>query len=333
MPTTATTTLPDEQAPTLGNGVKDEVAVTRAQVTNNGDIRYQLRRTEDDTANWEDAGSFQQFIGAFDTTSFEFVGLLDGEQYEVVDVDHGEPTARILVEKRRTGHYTQTLSQKRISDLRPETSRDLGDGYRLWFGRADVEISYDQYLVHDISTGEVESGPHPTGSPPLSLDTELMWVSLPEGHLGEIVTGLDVPLLEPTRHAEQDTGLTEPARYTYAGGIHAAEHGVIQLAPLELLIDNSDIGGLSMLAHRDDRIPGPVWFVHDGIDGGIGFSRAIYDNFEDIAERTFDHLETCDCQRRRGCPLCIMSEHCGNQNDPLDRVVGRQILGDVIDQL
>ena len=259
--------------------------------------------------------------------------LHDGEQYEVVDVDHGDPTARILVEKRRTGHYTQTLSQKRISDLRPETSRDLGDGYRLWFGRADVEISYDQYLVHDISTGEVESGPHPTGSPPLSLDTELMWVSLPEGHLGEIVTGLDVPLLEPTRHAEQDTGLTEPARYTYAGGIHAAEHGVIQLAPLELLIDNSDIGGLSMLAHRDDRIPGPVWFVHDGIDGGIGFSRAIYDNFEDIAERTFDHLETCDCQRRRGCPLCIMSEHCGNQNDPLDRVVGRQILGDVIDQL
>lgn len=259
--------------------------------------------------------------------------LHDGAQYEVVDVAHDSPTPRILVEQRSTGHYTQTLSQKHISNLRPETSRDLGNGYTLWFGRANVDISYDQYLIHNISTGEVESGPHPTGSPSLSLDTELMWVSLPETHLEDTINGLDVPLLEPTKHAEQDTGLTEPARYTYAGGIHAAEHGIIQLAPLELMIDNSDIGGLSMPAHHDDRIPGPVWFVHDGIDGGIGFSRAIYNNFDDIAERTYDHLGTCDCQRRRGCPLCIMSEHCGNQNDPLDRVVGHQILSDIIDQL
>lgn len=257
----------------------------------------------------------------------------DGQQYEVVTVDHNSPTPRIVVEERNTGHYTQTLSQKHISNLRPETSRDLGDGYKLWFGRGNVDITYGQYLVHNITTGEVEDGPLPTNSPPLSLDTELLWVSLPETHLTDTIQDLDAPLLEPTKHAKEDVGLTEPARYTYAGGIHAAEHGVIQLAPLELMIDNADIGGLSTPAHHDDRIPGPVWFVHDGIDGGIGFSRAIYNNFEDIAERTYDHLESCDCQRRRGCPLCIMSEHCGNRNDPLDRIVGHQILADVIDQL
>jgi DEAD/DEAH box helicase domain-containing protein len=258
--------------------------------------------------------------------------LHDGQQYEVVTVHHDGPTPRIVVEERSTGLYTQTLSQKHISNLRPETSRDLGNGYKLWFGRANVDITYGQYLIHNISTGEVEDGPLPTNSPPLSLDTELMWVTLPETHQGDTIRNLDVPLLEPTKHAEQDTGLTEPARYTYAGGIHAAEHGVIQLAPLELMIDNSDIGGLSMPAHHDDRIPGPVWFVHDGVDGGIGFSRAIYNNFEDIAGRTYDHLESCECQRRRGCPMCIMSEHCGNQNDPLDRHVGYKILGDVLDQ-
>lgn len=259
--------------------------------------------------------------------------LHDGQQYEVVEVDHDSPMSRILVEQRQAGRYTQTLSDKRISNLRPETSRDLGDGYRLWFGRADVDVEYAQYLVHDISTGEIESGPHPTGSPPLSLDTELLWVSLPEDHLSSTIDRLDEPLLEPTKHAREDAGLTEPERYTYGGGIHAAEHGVIQLAPLELMIDNGDIGGLSTPSHPDERIPGPVWFVHDGIDGGIGFSRAIYDNFESIAERTREHLAECDCQRRRGCPLCIMSEHCGNRNDPLDRVVGKQILDDVVDRL
>lgn len=79
-----TTELPDEDEPVLGNGVKDEVHVDREEaVSNNGDIRYQIRRTEDDTDDWEDADSFQQFIGEYDTIEFEFVGLLDGEEYEV----------------------------------------------------------------------------------------------------------------------------------------------------------------------------------------------------------------------------------------------------------
>ncbi len=211
-------------------------------------------------------------------------------------------------------------------------SQDLGNGYKLWFGRANVDIDYAQYLVHNISTGEVESGPHPTGSPPLSLDTELMWVSLPSDHLSTTISRLDEPLLQPTKHAEEDTGLTEPEQYTYAGGIHAAEHGIIQLAPLELMIDNSDVGGLSTPDIRMSESPAGVVCPrrHRRRDRVLP---AIYNNFENIAERTYDHLDTCDCQRRRGCPLCIMSEHCGNQNDPLDRVVGRQILGDVMDRL
>jgi len=78
-----TTTLPDEDQPILGNGVKDEIAVDReTAVSNAGDVRYQLRRTED-APDWETAPSFQEFVGAFDTLTFEFVGLLDGEEYEV----------------------------------------------------------------------------------------------------------------------------------------------------------------------------------------------------------------------------------------------------------
>lgn len=80
---TDTTTLPDEDQPILGNGVKDEIAVDReTAVSNAGDVRYQLRRTED-APDWETAASFQEFIGSFDTLTFEFVGLLDGEEYEV----------------------------------------------------------------------------------------------------------------------------------------------------------------------------------------------------------------------------------------------------------
>lgn len=253
-----------------------------------------------------------------------------GQQYEVVEVADRGAHPRILVERTRTDRYTQTLSSKHVTDLRPSEHRSLAGGYDLYFGRATVEITYDRYVVRTISTGEVVRGPLPTGSPPLTLDTEVMWVSLPEGHLAATVDRLDVPLLQPTGRASRDLQVPEAEdRYTYAGGLHAAEHGVIQLAPLELLIDSSDVGGLSTARHHDETIPGPVWFVHDGIDGGIGFTRAIYDHFDTILARTREHIDDCDCRRRRGCPLCVMSEDCGNDNDPLDRATARLILDDV----
>ena len=95
------------------------------------------------------------------------------------------------------------------------------------------------------------------------------------------------------------------------------------------MIDNNDIGGLSTTRHRHETIPGPTWFIHDGIDGGIGFSKAIYENIDTLAARTRDHIADCDCGRR-GCPLCIMSEDCGNNNDPLDTATGTMILDDLL---
>jgi len=254
-----------------------------------------------------------------------------GQQYEVVNVDDESSQPRILVKQTNTGKYTQTLSTKQITELHAQEHHSLAGAYDRYFGRGTVKITYDQYLVRQISTGEVVRGPLPTQSPPMELNTELMWVSLPPNHVASTIDRLDVPLLSPTARSSGDTRVPdEAAQYTYGGGIHAAEHGLIQLAPLELLVDNNDIGGLSTLNHPHETVSGPVWFIHDGIDGGIGFTRAIYDHFETLTERTRDHIAQCRCDRRRGCPLCIMSEDCGNNNDPLDRATGKLILNDVL---
>jgi hypothetical protein len=83
MPTTYTTTLPDEDQPVLGNGIEDEVAVDREDApTNHGDVRIQIRETGE--SSWDsNATGFGEFIGAFDTLQMEFVGREDGEEYEV----------------------------------------------------------------------------------------------------------------------------------------------------------------------------------------------------------------------------------------------------------
>jgi hypothetical protein len=83
MPATFTTDLPDEDAPVLGNGVEDEVAVDReSAVSNYGDVRIQIRETGQ--SSWDsNATGFGEFIGSYDTITMEFVGRKDGEEYEV----------------------------------------------------------------------------------------------------------------------------------------------------------------------------------------------------------------------------------------------------------
>jgi DEAD/DEAH box helicase domain-containing protein len=256
-----------------------------------------------------------------------------GTQYEVVTVEAEGRHPRIVVREADFGHYTQTLSTKEIRNLEVREHRPLAGDYDLYFGMGTVNIRYDEYIVREISTGRMVQPPQPTGSPPLELRTELLWVSLPRNHDIRTIEGMDYDLLQPTGRARNDphVPMEEEEAYTYAGGLHAAEHGIIQLAPLELLIDNNDIGGLSTPAHPDETIPGPTWFIHDSIDGGIGFTKAIYENFEMLAERTREHITDCQCGRRQGCPLCVMSEDCGNNNDPLDTATAELILDDVLD--
>ncbi|WP_434521297.1 hypothetical protein [Halorubrum sp. AS12] len=83
MPVQFTTALPDEDQPVLGNGVEDEVAIDReSAVTNNGDIRIQIRETGEGAWDASATGFAEQTL-AFDTLTTQFTGREDGEEYEV----------------------------------------------------------------------------------------------------------------------------------------------------------------------------------------------------------------------------------------------------------
>ena len=119
--------------------------------------------------------------------------------------------------------------------------------------------------------------------------------------------------------------------YTLVGGLHGGEHGMIKMAPLELRLDNSDMGGLSTLRHHE--VGTPVWFIHDAVEGGVGFSHSVYENFETVAQRTLERIDGCDCGRDVGCPSCLMSSQCGNQNEPLHRLAAVSLLRAALEQV
>ena len=58
-------------------------------------------------------------------------------------------------------------------------------------------------------------------------------------------------------------------------------------------------------------------FVYDGYPGGAGFSERGFRVAGDWLAATRASIAACECVD--GCPSCIQSPKCGNQNHPLDK--------------
>ncbi|MBP6932799.1 MAG: DUF1998 domain-containing protein, partial [Candidatus Methanofastidiosum sp.] len=61
----------------------------------------------------------------------------------------------------------------------------------------------------------------------------------------------------------------------------------------------------------------PTVFIYDGFEGGIGLSEKAYELFNEIVGTSLELVEECNCSV--GCPSCIYSPKCGNDNKPMDK--------------
>jgi DEAD/DEAH box helicase domain-containing protein len=68
----------------------------------------------------------------------------------------------------------------------------------------------------------------------------------------------------------------------------------------------------------------PTIFIYDGFEGGIGISETLYAMVEELFSATLNLISNCECAE--GCPSCIYSPKCGNENKPLDKRAAKVIL-------
>ncbi len=194
-----------------------------------------------------------------------------------------------------------TTSAREVTDISIVAEREhrMWGECRLSLGEVDVSQQVVSYLMRRQPSGEV-MGEKPLDLPVRALRTTAAWWTVPPDALAEAgLATADLP-----------------------GAAHAAEHCSIGLLPLFATCDRWDIGGVSTALHADTgRL---TVFVHDGHPGGAGFAERGFAAAAEWLTATREAIVSCECAE--GCPSCIQSPKCGNQNNPLDKAGAAQLL-------
>jgi DEAD/DEAH box helicase domain-containing protein len=223
--------------------------------------------------------------------------LHQGETYLVQEMDLDNHTIRAT--KTDVDYYTVPMRDVDLRILETLETK-LIHGMPCAFG--DVEVT-ERFTGYKIKRRDTIIGIEPLVLPPLTFRTRAFWV---------IPTAPDK---EKNFRANLDL----------AGGLHGAEHALIALMPLHVLCDRWDVGGLSSASFGDAG--DPAIFVYDACEGGIGLAEKAYSILPDLLTSAYELVRDCSCDE--GCPSCIHSPKCGNDNQPLDKEATVLLLGDM----
>jgi len=226
--------------------------------------------------------------------------LHQGESYLVKELDLNNRTA--CAEPTNANYYTQTKEIEDLHIVKVLSKKKVGK-VSLYLGEVEVTNHVVGFKKKAQYTDEV-IGEEPLDLPPQTFATVGLWFDLPDG--------VEFRL--------------EEARLDYAGGLHAVEHAAIGILPLFAMCDRNDIGGVSTPLHLDTGRA--QVFIYDAYPGGVGITEKGFDIITELWQATLRTIVECPCQD--GCPSCIQSPKCGNNNQPLDKKAARVLLEELL---
>jgi len=226
--------------------------------------------------------------------------LHQGESYLVKQLDLERRIA--WVEPVSVDYYTQTMevTDARITKLLKQ--KDCHGG-KVCFGDVDVTTAVVGFKRLKQFTEEVITQ-EPLDLPPQNFSTKALWFDVPRKAMDRIAAaGLDLH-----------------------GGLHACEHAAIGILPLFALCDRNDIGGASTPFHPDTGKA--QIFIYDAHPGGIGIAEKGFELITELWQATLKTVRECPCAD--GCPSCVQSPKCGNNNQPLDKEAAIILLEELV---
>jgi len=226
--------------------------------------------------------------------------LHQGDTYLITNLDLRTHTAYAIPTD--ANYYTQARELTDLHILKILRSKHVGR-VQVHLGEVEVTTTVLGYRKKAQFTEEV-IGEENLELPPQNFPTIALWFDLPESALAVI----------------------DKQQLDSAGGLHATEHAAIGILPLFAICDRNDIGGVSTPLHPDTGKP--QVFIYDGHPGGVGIAEKGYERIEDLWQATLELVKECPCLE--GCPSCIQSPKCGNNNKPLDKKAAQILLRSLV---
>ncbi len=225
-----------------------------------------------------------------------------GETYMVHDFNLAKNTIKVV--KKDVNSHTSVLKDIDIKVLKEINQKNVGK-LKISFGELRVSEHYLKYKIMEKS--KVVSVRN-LKLPPIQFKTKGMWFTLPDNlkeDIKSVISGNEI----------------------FEGGIHGLEHAMISIVPFHVMCDRFDIGGVSTPFH--EHTGQATIFIYDGFEGGIGLTAKAFHLFEEITAMTQELVKDCNCEE--GCPACIYSPKCGNDNKPLSKEGTLFLLNQMLD--
>lgn len=225
-----------------------------------------------------------------------------GRTYVVDSIDSGK--MRIMAKSANVDWFTRVRGNK-STDILEEKERAVMGRTVIFSGRLRVSEFISGYEKRS-NAGQRLLSITPLDAPPHVFETDGAWLVIPDSIRADM----------------------ESKFIHFMGSIHALEHAMIGLLPLEVLADRNDFGGISIPMHHQLGLP--AIFVYDAAPGGAGLVSGAFSRMEDLLRATLANLQACKCEN--GCPSCIQSPKCGSGNRPLSKAGAIFLLKEILGQ-
>jgi DEAD/DEAH box helicase domain-containing protein len=206
----------------------------------------------------------------------EAIYLHGSAQYQVRELDWDGRRAYVIPVE--VEYYTDAESKVTIKVLHSDQEENVAKGIEKSLGDLSVTrtvVGYKKVRFHtheNLGWGEVHL-------PEQEMHTSGFWITFPD----DMAERLDFS--------------TE----RLGGALQGAAHLLRRIVPVWIISDPADIRSIPMV--RSPFTDRPTIYIYESIPGGVGFSRRIYDMFDEIVEGALSLADACPCDE--GCPSCV----------------------------
>ncbi|KAL3512411.1 hypothetical protein ACH5RR_025128 [Cinchona calisaya] len=148
-------------------------------------------------------------------------------------------------------------------------------------------------------------------------------LSLPEYSYQSQAAWIRVP--ESVKSAVETLG------YSFRGGLHAAGHALLNVVPLYIICNSSDLASECVNPHDGRYVPERI-LLYDPRPGGTGISVQVQPLFAELLVAALELLTSCPCfGDDAGCPNCVQNLACREYNEVLHKDAAIMIIKAVLD--